>query len=355
MEQYTTLKVSDDPTLEKIPAQLPTTRELEFNNFKNLKPKIDGVYTTLYPPNAENPHWQFVDRSYIPSGHYLRSFKDLPENLPNLESIGFRKSNITTFVDLTAKMPKLKNIGFSDCYIHSLLGIPINHLVFHGTTIDSFEGLELTVPHNNKERQIYLENCTIRSLGGGISRSTIQAILIAILNQDYEDQGNNWYKNKHLIKLDLTHTGINLLHEAINTDIELEYSPKHNTDWMLQNFYFTHRDEWHFIIEEGFTQDFGDASKNEWIYGFQLTERLFISENLDILHEYYRKTTRELAQEYVTDQTSLSPELIERLIHEADHNLRRLLENSLPPENPVLSEISTKFNFETKNGLKILK
>ncbi len=62
-----------------------------------------------------------------------------------------------------------------------------------------------------------------------------------------------------------------------------------------------------------------------------------------------------MEKKYISDQTSLPPELIERLVHETDPNLRKMLENNLPPANPVLSEISTKFTFETKNGLKILK
>ena len=372
MEQFTTLKVSDDPTLEKIPPLLPITRKIEFNNFKILKPKIKGEYTNLYPPNSENPHWQFVERSYVPSGNYLNSFKDLPRNLPNLEKISFSNSNITNFEELSAEMPNLKGIGFSNCYIHSLLEIPINHLVFRGSTINSFEGLVLPVPQHAymdedgnsviEGNYIYLENCTIRSLGG-VSRSTIQAILIAILSQDYEDQSKNWFRIPNKIKLDLPPTALKLIQEAVDLEIEIRYSPKLNKQWpsiwngnsyRIPNYFL---DEWQ-IFGSGYYdkyQEMYNASKHDWIYGFGLTERLFISEKLDLLHEYYKKTSLQLAQEYIADTESFPPEQIERLVHEIDPETRKLLENNLPPDNPVIAQITSKFSFKTQNGLRILK
>lgn len=177
--------------------------------------------------------------------YHLHSFKHLPKILPSLKRIDINNSNISNFEDLTSGMPNLKGIVFSDCQIRNFRGFPTTIFSAHNSIIDSFEGLELSIPHNIEERQIYLANCTIRSFSG-ISRSTLQAILIAILSMDYKyyskedmerlkDVGQlaeYGYKIVRLtnfkvrINLDLTPTGRKLLFESIDFQIELQYSPK---------------------------------------------------------------------------------------------------------------------------------
>ncbi|MHA1888044.1 MAG: hypothetical protein ACTSX0_08450, partial [Promethearchaeota archaeon] len=80
-----------------------------------------------------------------------------------------------------------------------------------------------------------------------------------------------------------------------------------------------------------------------------------IAENLDRLYEYYKKSPEQLAAEYIADSKSLPAEEIERLIHETDPTLRKLLENSLPHSDSIIKDIAAKFAFQTQNGLKILK
>ena len=80
-----------------------------------------------------------------------------------------------------------------------------------------------------------------------------------------------------------------------------------------------------------------------------------IAENLDRLYEYYKKTPEQIAQDYIDDPKSLPAEEIERLVHEVDPELRKMLENSLPPSDAVIKQIPAKFAFQTQNGLKILK
>ncbi len=95
--------------------------------------------------------------------------------------------------------------------------------------------------------------------------------------------------------------------------------------------------------------------KDNWIYGFHLENELFILEKLDRLHEYYKKTALQLAQEYVANPESYPPEQIERLVHEVDPEIRKMLENNLSPSDSVVKQLSTKFSYETQNKLKILK
>ncbi|MHA1645953.1 MAG: hypothetical protein ACTSVL_00120 [Promethearchaeota archaeon] len=320
------------------------------------------------------------------------SFKELPEVMPELETIRFYNCIINNLEDLKAKMPNLNSMRFSDCLIHKFHGIPKSiEIVLHYSLINSFEGLELQIPHNKEESQIYLRNCTVRSFSG-ISRTTLQAILCEVLSKDFPEQKYNdnvefedpeLHKQRlHQIKLDLPITGLNLLCQSINPEIERRYSPKLNPRWPsvytgeisdaaekfpnipidsfrysdIPNYYLN---EWQLYRYKDGTSHEEElqnyAHKEDWVYGFDLTEKIFIPEYLDSLHEYYLKTTRQLAQEYVTNPSSLSPELIDRLIHEIDPELRKMLENNLPPSNSVIKDISAKFSIETPKGLKILK
>ncbi len=367
-------EVANDSNLRKIPNDLTSTTTIKIWNLKNVgKP---------YNRTA----W-----------HCLQSFKDLPEIMPNLESISFNNSNITNFEDLTSKMPNLKSVYFGNCHIHNFLGFPSKGFSAQDTIIDSFEGIP-----SGENCHFSLSNCTIRSLGGGVSLSTLQAIIINFLSQNYE-----YYSKEDIQRLknidrlpefdfkitrpDNSHNGINLdippnarklLYESIDFQIERAYSPKFNRLWPMpssdpDNAQYSdrdhdlnrsyeddewiewlaanviHPDEWHFTDE--YNNPTYTPSKERWIHGFRLQNKLFIPENLDRLHKYYSKTTLQLAQEYISDPTSLSPELIERLIHEIDPELRKMLENNLPPDNPVIKQISAKFAFKTQNGLKIFK
>ncbi len=86
-------------------------------------------------------------------------------------------------------------------------------------------------------------------------------------------------------------------------------------------------------------------TKDKWFYPDKITQ----------LYKYFKIPVYQLAQRYISNPESLPNHQIERLIHEADHDIRKLLENSLPSKNPTLLKISQKFSFKTANGLKILK
>jgi len=307
-----------------LPKNLPNLKNIKIQNYKTSK--LLNIRTS--------------------SKYHIQSFKDLPEKLQSLENISIINSNITNFEELTAQIPKLKRIGFSKCYIHDFRGIPKKNLSIDQSTIESFEGIELFIPHRNQDRQILLSDCTIRSFGG-VSRSTIQALLIAILCMEY-------HESPEKINLDLPKTGIELLKQSINPEIERIYCPKYYPQWPYVGKYRNYLDEWQ-LTHDGYEENIENASVIQWIYGFHLTEKLFISEKLDHLHEYYKKTTRQLTQDYISEPKSLPPDQIERLVHEVDPEIRKMLENDLPPSDSLVKQISSKFTFSTENGLTILK
>jgi len=77
----------------------------------------------------------------------FRSFKGLPEIIPQLESIDIFDSSIQNFESLTAKMPSLKDLWIYDCHIHNFKGFPQNpkKIVLHNCKIDSFEVIPIHV------------------------------------------------------------------------------------------------------------------------------------------------------------------------------------------------------------------
>ena len=371
--------LTSNPIFEKLPRNLPNLRKISIWFYKSSK---------NLSPSKYKKRWN------------LQSFKDLPEKLPALERLEFIKSNIINFENLTTEMPKLRNIYFGDCRIHNFQGFPSNiGISAQHTQINSFEGLDLPVPHGVyidensntmiKENHIYLTNCIIRSLGG-VSRSTLQALLIAILSKDYPEKKYNdnveledpeFHKNRlHQIKLDLHPTALKLIQESIDSEIERRYSPKFHKSWpriegQSQPFpeelpvelrsqtciripdYFVN--DWKLFHLSNMYNRYEEmelvAYKPDWIYGFNLMERLFIPENLDRLHEYFKKTTRQLAQDYITSPESIPSAQIERLVHEINPQIRKILENNLPPSDSIIKRISNKFSFRTENGLIILK
>lgn len=73
----------------------------------------------------------------------------------------------------------------------------------------------------------------------------------------------------------------------------------------------------------------------------------FSKKELEELYEFYKKSTIQIAQQYVTDPNSLTPDEKERFIWEAGHNERALLENSpkIPLNDPIIQKITQRISF----------
>ena len=80
---------------------------------------------------------------------------------------------------------------------------------------------------------------------------------------------------------------------------------------------------------------------------------LYNSRRKNKLYEYYRKSPRTLAQQYITDSNSLTSDEKERLTHEAGHLEKKILELKVNPDDPILVQITERLAVELSNGLKM--
>ena len=73
----------------------------------------------------------------------------------------------------------------------------------------------------------------------------------------------------------------------------------------------------------------------------------------DELLEYYRKTTIELATQYISEPKSLTGDELERIIHEAGKKEIKIFENHLPPDDLILCKLIKRSSIELSSGLKL--
>ncbi len=81
-----------------------------------------------------------------------------------------------------------------------------------------------------------------------------------------------------------------------------------------------------------------------------------IQENTEILQElfeYYKKDPISLANQYISSK-DLTEEEEKRLIHEADHNIRIILEEHLPDHDKILCEINKRLKILISESMNIL-
>ncbi len=314
--------------------------------------------------------------SDVPVPMNFRSFKGLPDKLPMLESIYVYDSVIQTLETLSAEIPRLKYIWFSWCHFHNLKGIPKtrNYVSFGGCKIDSFEGLDINNLNilDKSAQHAFLYKTSFSSLHS-IDHTTLWSVLI-----EYFSRFGNFYAPANL-----TPKGIDLLNACVNREVNNANNPLVFVRRELPHIYppdfegrgisidsEIKRNGINFLINvlnengieySGF-QNWEDAKSSgegmeDWIYALSLEERLFIPEKIDRLLEFYKKSPAELALEYRSNPKSLSKVKIERLIHEGDPYILKILEDdeysTLSPDDPIITQISKKFIVKTKNG-KIL-
>ena len=263
-----------------------------------------------------------------------------------------------------------------DKSFHNLKGIQKTntHISLGNCTIDSFEGLDInnlnildkSTPH------AFFFNTSFSSLHS-INRITLQSILI-----EYFSRFGNLYT---LAKL--TPKGMNLLNDCVNPEVNNAYNP---LIFVRENLHRVYPEEYfqsvslnedikrhgvnyfvNILNENGIEysgyqiwnddKDPNGVGMELWVYALNLEEKLFIPEKIDRLLEFYKKSPTELALEYRSNPKSLSKDQIERLIHEGDPYILKILEDdkysTLLPDDPVIAQISKKFIIRTKNG-KIL-
>ena len=82
-------------------------------------------------------------------------------------------------------------------------------------------------------------------------------------------------------------------------------------------------------------------------------KRLYRENKLEEFNEYYHKTPKHLALEYITTPNSLTDEEIERLIHEAGRNELKILEKELSVDDHILKKIMERNLYKLSNGSQL--
>ncbi|MHA1719208.1 MAG: hypothetical protein ACTSWX_16240 [Promethearchaeota archaeon] len=99
-----------------------------------------------------------------------------------------------------------------------------------------------------------------------------------------------------------------------------------------------------FRTKDGDSHTFSDVDVSDFFY----------PEKFDELFKYFEKTPRELIAMYLENPDNLNKDMKERLVHEADIRIMRMLESSLDLSDPLLAKISEKFSKSNKDGFRIL-
>ena len=89
-------------------------------------------------------------------------------------------------------------------------------------------------------------------------------------------------------------------------------------------------------------------------FTFEIDSTNFSNDQVKALYLYYKKSVRELAEQYMDDPDSLTVDERERLVHEATHEWFIVLSANLEPSNPVLKKIQERFQIKRDDGFTIL-
>jgi len=362
-------------SLEGLPLELPNLESISIGNLPNLQnlkgfPKILPKFWTFAINNLPElrsleglpPELPKLSRISLYDLPNLHSFKGLPQNLPHFSHIKIQDVNLHTFKHLPEKVSPY-HFGFSifnylhpikepflfdlpiktpfsgfyiqDCIIkdfsfishYSIDDLKKSEFGFERCIFRSFEGFPI-LPENanlkdlfdryDKDFKIYEPflsigmGCKIRSFSG-LSFPFLQYIFPYLISPNF---------------FDFAPHGKKLLGDVIDWEylkLENELSPQNPVlQQISQNIYL---------------------ETSNWLH----------LEYLPQLYNYFKIPLLNLTHQYISNPTSLPPDQIERLVHEADHNIRKILENSLPPKNSVILRISQKFSFNARNNLKIFK
>ena len=291
--------------------------------------------------SANVPYLQYIDigmtknqdgfKNYIELN--LESFKGLPQFIPRLKKITFVYGNLRNFEYFPVNSPDLDHIIFEKCRIFSFVGFDslscTPDITLESSLIFSFEGISFT-----KSNHLALWNSTIFSLSY-LPKKMFKYLLIKF----YSGIGN--FKNF----LQIPPKGLKLFKNCVNWEIYEQYVPRE----VNRSF-----SNWYHLRPAGFDNSIAEDPE-EWIFGYHLENSLFHLEKIEILYNYYKKTSLEIAYQYRDNTESLSNDEIERLIHESDYRILRIMEPFLSPKDPVISKIISKNTFNLNKGLKIFK
>ena len=143
-----------------------------------------------------------------------------------------------------------------------------------------------------------------------------------------------------------------LLRDCISQEVH-----KTMTYWG-SGYYLNEGDTWYDLtvdkdLEKEWYEDMGS-----YIASFQHIKnsenKLFIEEKVDLLYNYYKRNKFEIAYQYRDDRKQLSEDEIDRLLNEANYEVFKILDGSVPSNDSVLLKLIEKFAVKTKDGYRLL-
>ena len=260
--------------------------------------------------------------------------------MPHSVSFCFTHSKISNFIGFPELIGANFSINFRRCEIDSFEGFISDFskkslFIIENSKINSFEGF----PELDNDSDLLIFDSKICNIAG-LSRLNLQKVLLAL------------YIAVHLGKKNdilISSKGIQLLGDCIDYHADTD---------MSSPYYYTTEDKWYNLsVDESMLDE--DSEENEdyimdRLYIKSLEKDLIIPEKVDLLYDYYKRNKFELAYQYRDDPRSLSEDEIEKLLSEGNHEVLKILENSVPSNDPILLKMIEKFAIRTKKGFKII-
>ncbi|MHA1646500.1 MAG: leucine-rich repeat domain-containing protein [Promethearchaeota archaeon] len=314
---YTSRSLND---LRKLPNEMPHLKTLslldtQISNINQLPKKLPSLQTFV-----------IHDSFWTSSKGTLKSLKGLPNNLPSLEIFGVQNCLIHTLEYIPSSLPKLKKFSVKGCPLYNLRNFPKNipnleELHLGGNQLTSLEGLPSELP---KIKKINLIGNNLASL-------------------KYFPQKINNYA-----RIDFDH---NLLRSLcyLNNDLLSKVIHRHKIFKQYKEFDLGPRFE-EFLTQYLVPYETVNENTGETEIGQKYNMHI-----IEQIQNYYRKTTTELIQQYISDSESVSKDELERIIWEADVQDRNALEANFSSNNDMIQKITKRLKFDLPSGHSIFK
>lgn len=297
------------------------TLPIKLDNLKTFEIRDTEIKNLFYfPKNLLSLKFLRLENSPI------NKLKGLPQNLPSLESIMIRNCPIHTLEYIPSSLPRLKKFSISGCPLHNLRKFPKNvpnleELNLGGNQIASLEGLP---PELAKIKKIKLIGNNLTSL----KYFPLKIDSIVRIEFDHNPLRSLCYLNNDLI------SKVMFRHKIFKQYKGFDLGPRFE-QFLTQ----------YLVPYERVNEDTGEMEIGQ-MYHPQVIEQI---------QNYYRKTTTELIQQYISNSESISEDELERIIWEANIEDRNALESNFPSDNVALQKINHRLKFDLSSGGSIFK
>ena len=343
-------------TIKEFSSDLSNLEELEINSrslqdLRWLPEKLPSLQRLIIKAPRKIEAWKYPSMSSFIGTHL---------KLPELIHITLDNSDLQNFANLPLSLPKLEEIKCNNQLLNNFLGFPeeiprFKCLRLNACDIYSFEEIFQPKIELDKNPPFFIKSefSKVYSLTG-LTYPWFKYIIKEFFNDVgspitylYSEKDNSINRYKEIFKL--SPIGMKLLFNSIQWDVFNQYFPKFQ---MSSHRYETDRYPYWDNKDENEWNNYFCNSGGEWIDGYEISDRLFIDENLNFLYEYYKNTPLEIAYQYRNNPNSVPQDQIERLKIESDYRVLKILEPFVPIDDPVLNYLSRYFQSKHQRGTK---